>query len=132
MQSERPAAAGGAYVFVSGADMNPTAARAAYPGSQFVARARLQANPEEIASTFTTTLAAGSDEIWGILLQATNNQGSAKPRTAVTDDGREIQVTPRLPLLAGDPAAVLAAARYWELPPAYIDRLATAASGDGE
>jgi hypothetical protein len=37
-----------------------------------------------------------------------------------------------LPLLDGDPEAVLAAARYWELPPAYVARLAAAVSGDSE
>jgi hypothetical protein len=119
------------YLFLSGAQMNPTAARAAYAGAQFMARARLQAKPDEVAAPFAQALAAGSDEIWGILFQF-NGQPTGESRTAVTDDGREVQVSPRLPLLDGDPAAVLAAARYWELPPAYVERLATAVSGDGE
>lgn len=131
MNNERPAAVGDTYVFLSGAEMNPTAAWQASPEARFIARARLQANPDELAAPFAEALAAGNDEIWGILLQF-NGQPAGELRTAITDDGREVQVEPRLPLLDGDPAAVLAAARYWELPPAYVERLATAVSGDGE
>lgn len=120
------------HLFLSGAEMNPTTVRAAYPGAQFVARARLQANPDEIAPLFAQALDAGNDEIWGILLQRSDDQRNDAVRTAVTDDGRDVPVAPRLPLLDGDPEAVLAAARYWELPPAYIERLAIAVSGDSE
>ena len=43
---------------------------------------------------------------------------------AIADDGRAFRVAPAGEGVAsGDPAAVLAAAMYWELPPAYVRRL---------
>jgi hypothetical protein len=129
---ENRLAADGTYVFLSGAKMNPTVAREVYPDAHFVARARLQANVNDIAPPFSASLAAGSDEIWGIILASQDGQSTTPRRTAITDDGREVQVEPHLPLLDGDTEVVLAAARYWELPPAYIARLAAAVSGDSE
>jgi hypothetical protein len=45
----------------------------------------------------------------------------------VSDDGRVFTVTVPPPD-ATDPAAVLAAARYWELPSPYVRRLMSAAN----
>lgn len=106
--------------FLCGADMDPTAVRAAYPGARFVARARLATEP------------GGDDpapeEIWGILLRLPPgddpDQAAAEERGVVADDGRRLRaVAVGGGQSAGDPAAVLAAARFWELPPAYIRRL---------
>ena len=94
--------------------MDPTAVLAAYPGARFVARARLAAAEEQ-------------DEVWGILIRVpaeTGEDDGADEREVITDDGRRfraIAVGGGRP--AGDPAAVLAAARYWELPPSYVRRL---------
>ena len=94
------------YRFICGADMDPTAIRAAWPGARFVARARL-------------------GERWGILLSAplTDADRARPEREVITDDGRAVLAhadeTP-----AGDDAGILAAARYWELPPAYVRTLA--------
>jgi hypothetical protein len=49
----------------------------------------------------------------------------------VSDDGRVFAVTIPPPDDA-DPAAVLAAARYWELPPPYVRSLAIAANAPVE
>ncbi len=113
----------GTVVFRHGADMDPTAARAADPRARFIARARLT---------------DGHAETWGILLalpdpeDATREKDTAPGLVDVTsDDGRHFRArvaTDRRDL--EDAAAVLAAARYWELPPAYVRRLADTADGD--
>lgn len=107
----------GAYRFLTGADMEPGAVLARFPGARFVARARLD----------------GKDgEIWGIVVRlpvgAEVDRGVS--RAVVADDGRRFEAAIEhggRPV--GEPAAVVAAARYWELPPAYVRRLA-AASGE--
>lgn len=108
------------FLFLRGADMHPTAARAAYAGAQFVARARLkgESRPPEGSEDAT--------EIWGILLRVPEPAGDlpGPERTVMTDDGRTFAaraVTPEG--AAADPAATLAAARYWELPPSYVSSL---------
>ena len=106
------------YLFLCGADMDPTAVRAAYPGARFVARARVASD------------ALGSSEpseVWGILLRVPGGSGAGESEPGgrvTTDDGRSFEAR----LVAGgrptgEPAAILAWARYWELPPAYVDRL---------
>ena len=107
-----------AYRFLTGADMDPTAVLARYPGARFVARAAL-----------ATEAAAGdaTGEVWGILIRLptggmAGDAGESRP--VVTDDGRTFRAAVAeggRPV--GDPPAVLAAARYWELPPAYVRRL---------
>ena len=114
------------YLFLCGADMDPTLARGAYPGARFVARARLERDASG---------GAGDAEVWGILLRAPVEEGE-EPAPAdrmgavMTDDGRVFEarlVGGGRP--TGEPAAVLAAARYWELPPSYVARL-RAGAGD--
>lgn len=52
---------------------------------------------------------------------ATTDDARATTVTATTDDTRAITATPSTsPAALTDPAATIAAARYWELPPAYI------------
>jgi hypothetical protein len=122
-----------ACLFLSGADMDPTAVLAAHPGARFVARARVRADQHEIAAPFAENLAGdGSAEVWGILIEKAR-AGSGETRQATTDEGQKIEAVPDGQLASGEPEAVLAAARYWELPPAYIGRLRDAiAAIDGE
>jgi hypothetical protein len=113
-------------LFLSGAEMDPTAVLAAHPGARFLARARVSVNQHEVASPFAGSLAGdGSIEVWGILVEHAGEHG-AKTRQAITDDGRQIEAVLAGQLASGDPKAVLAAARYWELPPAYVGRLRNA------
>lgn len=117
---------GGAYRFLSGAEMEPAAVLAAEPAARFVARARLG----------TGTAVDGADDVWGILIRVPAGGvgvGAGEEREVTTDDGRSFAAAvdgdgrPR-----GETAAVLAAVRYWELPPAYVRRLAGADGGDGD
>ncbi len=96
--------------FLTGADMDPTAVRAARPEGRFVARAQQAGAPEP--------------GVWGILVEAPLGDGDAGlPEVAtVTDDGRAFDARAVAPPPA-DPAEVVAAARYWELPPAYVRSL---------
>lgn len=102
------------YRFLSGAEMAPSAVLAAYPGARFVARARLATG-------------ASGNEVWGIVIRLASPEDSGDElREVTTDDGRVL-----LAAVAGDgrptgdAAAVLAGAKYWELPPAYVKRLPT-------
>lgn len=98
------------YRFECGAGMAPGAVLAAWPGARFVARAQV----------------AGTDggPVWGILLAGTGD-GDGEPTAAVTtDDGRVVEAVVPTVVPRGEPEAVLAAARYWELPPAYVKTLA--------
>ena len=81
--------------FYSGELMSPEAIRAAYPDALFIARACIPAEGAAIARPFDAVI---GDQVWGIAV----------------DLGVE---------LGGDPATVLANARYWELPPAFVTAL---------
>jgi len=70
-------------------------------------------------------------ETWGIVIEMPDAPATGVARGAVTDDGRIFTVTVPPPDDA-DPAAVLAAARYWELPPSYVRRLASVANAPVE
>ena len=120
---------GDRFLFLCGADMDPTAVRVAHPGARFVARARVASDARGSSEP---------NEVWGILLRvpAGTRGGEDEPGgRVVTDDGRGLEAR----LVAGgrptgEPAAILAWARYWELPPAYVARLRDAvpseAAGD--
>lgn len=115
---------GEAYRFLSGAEMDPTVVRETYPGAVFVARARLASG------------GAGdvSGETWGILIRlpGSGERWEAGEQEVITDDGhrfRAVVVDDGRP--TGDPAAVIAAARYWELSPAYVRRLRGRRGGVG-
>jgi hypothetical protein len=112
---------GGTVVFLHGADMAPESVRAAWPTARFVARARVS------AGDLTGAIPPGADvpEIWGILIAVPNGDGLGAGIAATTDDGRSISAVPMTePDAIADPAATVAAARYWELPPAYVAALA--------
>jgi hypothetical protein len=115
------------YLFLRGAEMEPERVRAAWPEARFVARGRLQ--PRPFGAVFAP--AGARYETWGIVVEAPDTPMSGEARGAVTDDGREMPVV--IPSAAdADPAAVLAAAKYWELPPDYVRRLAHAANTAAE
>jgi len=110
------------YRFLCGAEMAPEAVLASFPGARFVARAK-----------------ASSDggEIWGILIVTTDagdpigpeGEATGSERPVVTDDGRSLSATaPHGWRPGGEAPAVLAAARYWELPPSYVRQLPGAAA----
>jgi hypothetical protein len=110
------------YLFLQGAEMMPERVRAAWPEARFVARARLQPRPRgPVAAP-----AGARYETWGIVVAAPDAPFPGEARGALTDDGRALAVVVP-PADDADPAAVLAAARYWELPPDYVRRLARAA-----
>jgi hypothetical protein len=107
--------------------MLPERVRAAWPEARFVARARLA--PRPLGAVIAPE--GAQYETWGILLETPEGTATGERRGVVTDDGRELTAT----LAAADdadPAAVLAAARYWELPPAYVRRLALTAAVPAE
>lgn len=109
------------YRFLSGAAMEPRAILIGYPGARFVARARLPAGG-------AGTAGAPAGDIWGIVIRlaSPDPDGAGDEREVTTDDGRVLVTAVsdggRPP---GDAAAVLAAAKYWELPPAYVKSLPT-------
>ena len=115
------------YVFLSGAEMQPERVRADWPRARFVARGRLQ--PRPLGAVVAP--AGARYETWGIVVETPDAPVHGETRGAVTDDGRALTAVV-LPPDDADPAAVLAAARYWELPPAYVRRLAHAANAPVE
>ncbi len=109
-------------LFLQGAEMQPSHIRAAWPEAQFLARARLTPRPH--GGVFPT--ADPAYDAWGIVIEvATAFEGES--RQATTDEGQALQVVVPAPDDA-DPKAVLAAAKYWELPPPYVRRLAYVAA----
>ena len=110
------------YLFLSGAEMEPERVRRAWPEARFMARAHLQPRPlGAVAAPAGTRY-----ETWGIITETPDGSATGDGRGAVADDGSVFAVIVPPPDDA-DPAAVLAAARYWELPPAYVRRLMSAA-----
>lgn len=114
-------------LFLSGAEMQPERVRAAWPEARFLARGQLQPRPQGAVPP----PANAAYERWGILVEVPDGAADGEPRAAVSDDGRAFAVTVVAPDDA-DPAAVLAAAKYWELPPAYVRTLARLAAAPVE
>jgi hypothetical protein len=115
------------YLFLSGAEMEPERVRGTWPEARFVARARLQPRPLGAVPA----PAGVRYETWGIVIETPDAPVAGDERGAVADDGRVFAVTVP-PADDADPAAVLAAARYWELPPPYVRRLMSAANAPVE
>lgn len=105
--------------FYSGELMSPEAIRAAYPEARFIARASIPANGAAIAKPFDAVV---GDQVWGIAVDLGLELGGDEIM-ATADDGRSLRVVAVEPLLGGDPTTVLANARYWELPPAFVAAL---------
>lgn len=114
-------------VFLSGAEMQPERIRATWPEARFVARGRLSPRP----ANAVPPPRGGRFETWGILIEVPDGAADGEMWAALTDDDRSFSVVVPAPD-ALDPAAVLAAARYWELPPAYVRRLAGLANAPVE
>jgi hypothetical protein len=115
------------HIFLSGAETEPTLLRSHYPDARFVARAAIPTG-SPVAAAFQNDV---NGEVWGILIETASATGETV--TATADDGRTFAASlPALPLLDGDPNDVLATARYWELPPAFVGQLKTALSAVDE
>ncbi|MCA9876400.1 MAG: hypothetical protein KC442_01415 [Thermomicrobiales bacterium] len=113
-------------LFLQGAEMQPSRIRAAWPEARFLARARLTPRPQGPVAP----PASPAYEAWGIVIEAPAGV-TGDARHVVTDEGQPLQVTVPTPDDA-DPKAVLAAAKYWELPPPYVRRLADTAAVPAE
>jgi hypothetical protein len=116
----------GTYLFLTGADMDPTKVRRAYPNGKFIARGYTEAHAGEIADKFKDVLAApGVGDVWGILVQVPDSYGDNEKRHQVTtDDGRTMTaVVIGSRMASGLTRSVLKAAQYWELPAGYVGRL---------
>ncbi|CAN5831340.1 hypothetical protein BH20CHL4_BH20CHL4_01980 [soil metagenome] len=115
--------------FVARADMWPGQINAGYPGAQFVARARLSVGQVPVAAYFSESV---TDEVWGLLITTGGAAAEDRMVMVTADDGREFSATlEHVELLDGDPPGVLAAARYWELPPLYVNQLKLALQACG-
>lgn len=119
----------GTLLFLSRSDIWPSQIHSAYPNARFVARARTDARAVEIAEPFRSHV---GPDIWGLLIDVGNPSDTATSRKVFTDDGRSLEVKiADGAMLDGNPADVLAAARYWELPPAFIDQMKAALADAG-
>ena len=110
-------------VFYSGEAMEPTAIRQADPTARFVARGAVARAGADLPGRFAGHI---GDQVWGIAVEVDGAAAGAPTLDVTLDDGRIVSASLAEPLLAGDPAAVLANARYWELPPAHVALLAGA------
>lgn len=115
-------------VFLSGESMHPSTVRNTYGNPRFVARAQATAAEAQISPFFARTLVDRGETatIWGIAVEI----DGAEPGTLaiITDEGKELTaLVPEGLFAAGDPEAVLSVALYWELSPAYTQRLREAA-----
>src|SRR5687768_14931127 len=112
--------------------MQPGAVLAAYPGARFVARAWAPGSATalpplpDVEPPPPLPGAARSPEgaVWGILLRLAGTieaTDSAASIEVTTDDERRLPaIVGTTPAALADPDAVVAAARYWELPPRYL------------
>lgn len=119
----------GKTIFLSGVDMHPSAIRELWPAARFKARAKIEAEPAEVNPSFAGSLTESHHRVtvWGLAVECPGAI-EGKKRSGETDAGDRIEmILAELPLLAGDPETVLAAALYWELPPAYTAQLRQAA-----
>ena len=73
--------------------------------------------PDRLPDLFASVV---GDMVWGIAVE-TGAEIGGEVIMATADDDRRLRVVLAEPLLGGDPATVLANARYWELPPAFVN-----------
>jgi hypothetical protein len=105
--------------FYSGEQMSPEAIRSAWPEARFIARASVLINGQAVADRFAPVI---DQTVWGIAVDV-GTELAGDTMLATADDGRSLRVVLAEPLLSGDPVTVLANARYWELPPAFVAAL---------
>ena len=115
------------YLFLSGAEMEPERVRGAWPEARFVARARLSRG----RSARSRRRRASAMRPGASSSRPPTRRSPVTRAARSADDGRVFAVTVP-PADDADPAAVLAAARYWELPPPYVRRLMSAANAPVE
>jgi hypothetical protein len=109
--------------------MWPSQVNAGFAGAQFVARGWAPADRAPVAAYFA---GAVTDQVWGLLISTTNGARDGQTVNVTADDGREFSaILEDGPLLDGDPQGVLAAARYWELPPRFVAQLKDALQAGG-
>lgn len=104
--------------FYSGAQMEPIGIRAAFPAALFIARGWVPAD----ASVAPHFARVAGDQIWGIAVRL-GEEVEGDQVTVTLDDGSTVDAILAEGLLDGEPATVLANARYWELPPDFVTRL---------
>jgi hypothetical protein len=104
--------------FYSGELMEPIGIRAAFPAAMFIARGWVA--PDSSISDHFASVAG--DQIWGIAV-GLGEEVEGDLVSVTLDDGRSLEAVLAEGLLAGDPAQVLANARYWESPPEFVTRL---------
>jgi len=111
-------------LFLCGADMDPSRIRARFPDARFVDVAR-HAGPLPGLSALDDVAGDGG-EVWGVLvdMDVTGVDGAPVEVAVTLPDGEQALATlATRPDDVADAAAVEAAVRYWELPPAYRARI---------
>jgi hypothetical protein len=106
--------------FYSGELMRPETIRSAFPDGRLIARASVPVTSGAIPAIFA---AAVGNVVWGIAVETGVEPGGVEIN-ATTDDGSQLSVVLAESLVSGDPVQVLANARYWELPPEYVNAIA--------
>ncbi len=115
------------YHFRCDDQMWPSQVNAEWPGAQFVARGSIPAAAIEGSGERLLN----ADPVWGILIEIPGSTVEGNLVTVETDDGRRFEAQIHSPLPAGDLEALLAVARYWELPPSFIAHLKEALAAAG-
>jgi hypothetical protein len=102
--------------FYSGEQMEPIGILNGDASARFVARGWVPTAEVEAPEVYRERL---GDRIWGIVIE--RDGGPADDGRLVTlDDGRQVTAALAEPIMSGEPASVLANARYWELDPPYV------------
>ncbi len=120
---------GGKRVFLASDRIWPSAINANYPGATFLARARTSSEDHSVAEAFAPAV---TGDVWGVLVEVDAVPDSAAAVQVTTDDGTESQAyLDGSTLLDGDPESLFMAARYWELPPDFVQQLREALQARG-
>lgn len=116
-------------LFLCGADMHPSAIRARYPAARFVEVAHCAAPLPGLSA-----LAPLNEEgVWGIVVRVPETAADAAEVAVTLQDGQLTTATlATQPADVADTAAVVAAVRYWELPPTYRARAMALAEADSQ
>lgn len=120
---------GGTIQILTGEAMWPDRVNTRWPGAQFVARARIDANDASRPDAFQSL---DTPAIWGVLIALPGTPATGVPVKSTTDLGETVEAFfDAGELLAGDPESVVAAAKYWELPWRYVGALRDAVATTG-
>jgi hypothetical protein len=113
-------------LFFWGADMQPSVILAAFPPARFVARA--QVDRAALSGLALPLPHPGIGEtVWGIVVRipGTDQPPNFARLEVMTDAGQRLEAgAASRPGALATPSETLAAARYWELTPSYVHRLA--------